>query len=202
MTFRRAIWPAKISLLEVTRRGRRFSAAGDGEERGHAAVRRAVGVPYEPCFAHRAIGGDERRHLVAAGASGCRKRKLRVDGRARTADRRLSVAAAAAIEVHPRPESFVDFFDFGEILLAALEERELTRREPLQRTARARGTAANARVAGRRRDRLRGQMLRLNDEQRLHRHDGSRKQHESTLLWIPRLRFATTSFCDLGADPQ
>src|SRR5205809_4618115 len=35
-------------------------SAGDGVQIMNATIRRAVGIPDEPCFTHRAVGGDER----------------------------------------------------------------------------------------------------------------------------------------------
>src|SRR5262252_9630974 len=73
----------------------------DDEERVHAAVGRAVRVVFEARLAHGTVERDEVGHRVL-GPEGGGEGDLRVHRRARSADRGRLVAAAAAIEIHPR----------------------------------------------------------------------------------------------------
>src|SRR4029077_2008516 len=75
------------------------------------------------------------------------ERYLRVQRGARAADRRLRVAAAATVEVHRRPEAFIDFFDFVEIGLALLEKRQLVRGQACDRIAGTGSPEAHAWIA-------------------------------------------------------
>ena len=72
---------------------------------------------------------QERRDRVGAAAQ-VRECDLRIHRGARAADRRLRMAPAAAIEVHARPEAFVDFFRLVEVDLAGVEVFELLRGQP------------------------------------------------------------------------
>src|SRR5262245_17711213 len=121
--------------------------SGDREERVHAPVRGSVRILDEARLAHRAVRGDERGHLVGAAVL-ARERDLRIDEGARAPDCGLQVAARAAVEVHARPEAFVDLFRLGEIGQPRVEECLLVRSRSGDRTTRARGVAAHAGIAG------------------------------------------------------
>ena len=143
---------ARELTLEVRlreRASRRVGAAGDREEVVHAPVGRAVRVVHEPRLAHRPLGRDERRHRVGR-AVRPGERDLGIHRGARSADRRVQVAAGAAVEVHRGPEAVGGFLLLLEIVLARVEERELGRGEARDGRTRARGSAAHPRIAGRR----------------------------------------------------
>ena len=61
------------------------------------------------------------------------------------------MAADAAIEIHPRPESFTHFLRLGEFGQAGVEERELLRRQSWQRCAGGRSAAARTGILRHRR---------------------------------------------------
>src|SRR5207237_2472374 len=85
-------------------------SAGDGIQILDAAIRRAVGIPDEPCLAHRAAGGDERGNRIDS-AIQVRERYLWVgnrvlrtgQARAAAADGRLGMAHRTAVPVECRP---------------------------------------------------------------------------------------------------
>src|SRR5439155_8141102 len=116
--------------------------AADYKERVHAAITRPVGVVLVSRFAHGAIGGHEVRHGIARAELGCHL-DLRVQGRAGSAERRLRVAPATAIQVETRPESAPDAIDLLKVLLTGLEELQLRARQTGQRIARSRRSRAH-----------------------------------------------------------
>jgi hypothetical protein len=92
----------------------RATASADREERVDAAVRCSISVPHESRLAHRPIHRDEGRHSIL-GAVGHRERHLRVVLWTRSADLRLRVATAAAVEIHPRAEAVAHIFGLREV---------------------------------------------------------------------------------------
>src|SRR5438552_5867264 len=142
---------ARELALEVRlreRASRRVGAAGDREQVVHASVRRAIRVLHEPRLAHRSFRRDEGWHRVLR-AVRAGERDLGIHRGARPADRRVQMAAGAAVEVHRGPQAVGGFLLFLEIVLARVEERELGRGQPRDGRARARGPAAHPRIAGR-----------------------------------------------------
>ena len=123
---------------------------GDGEQRGHAAVGRAIGVPHESRFANRPVRLDEGRNSIPSTVLR-RERDLRIHGRARPTNRGLQVTPAAAVQVHPRSQAFVDLFSiwFIELFLAHLEirQRQRARLYACERSAGASWSAAYPGVA-------------------------------------------------------
>jgi Tfp pilus assembly ATPase PilU len=72
------------------------------------------------------------------------------------------MAGAAAVQVHRRAQAFLDLFDFLEVVLALVEERQLVRRQAGERRAGV-DAIAHTRVA---RDEVdRGNVLRLDKQE-------------------------------------
>jgi hypothetical protein len=170
------MWPAPntgvgIRLLDVA--AGCAGAARDREQRGHAAVGRAVGVSHEPRFTNRAVQRDEGWNAVGSTAlSG--ERNLRIDCRARPADRRLRMATAAAVQVHPRSQALVDLFRFIEVLQAQLEKFGLVVGEAGNGPAGGGRTAAQPRVPG--------PVLGLQNASQTHQDAGGERQREWVLI--------------------
>ena len=135
----------EVGLSDIA--AERIGPAGDREQAVHPAVGRSVGVAHETHFAHRAVGAEERRYLVAR-AGGAGKRDLRIHGRAAAADGGVGMAAAAAVEIHRRPQAFFDVLGFIEVVLRRLERRQLGRRQAVQRAAGVTAAAARPGVLG------------------------------------------------------
>jgi hypothetical protein len=124
----------------------RVVAAGDGEQRVHAAVGRSVRVADEARLAHRAVRPDERRQTVIGPPLGG-ERHLGIQRRAGAPGGRLRMAAAAAVQVHRRPQAFVGLVGFQEVGQALVEEGELVLAQAGDRPAGVGPVIAHTRVA-------------------------------------------------------
>ena len=120
----------------------RVAAAGDGEERVHTAVRRAVGVCDEAHLAHRPVRRDERRHAVRSRRACWRTRPA---GSRRDSIRRSRAANGSrrSCRGSSRPETLGDGFLLGEVFQAGFEVLELMVGQPRQRRARCRRRRAS-----------------------------------------------------------
>jgi hypothetical protein len=157
----------KVGLRYVAPRG--IPASGDRVEIVDAAVQglpallsvavgsllvvlaSGSGCVHKPGLAHRAIGGDERRHGVSCAVHG-RHRDLGVDGRAGATDGRLRMTCRAGVCVVPRsqPDPALDRpryrVDLLEAVKRGLEHGQSGRVEPRQWPSRPCWPAAHSRV--------------------------------------------------------
>jgi hypothetical protein len=111
----------------------RTGSPADGEQSVHPAVGGSIGIADKPRFPHWAVDGEKRRHGIL-GAVRDREGDLRVDRRARAAERGLRMAAAAAVEIHPRSQSVGDVLDLGEIVSPDIEVLGLRVAQTAQRS--------------------------------------------------------------------
>src|SRR5207253_3432262 len=122
-------------------------AAADDEEIVDAAIRPAPVDPIaEADLSDWAIWANKERHRVPrAPVRGDSHLRVR---RGRSAARRwLGMAARAAIEVEPWPESVRELFELLELVLASEEEVLLSRREPREHLSRSRRPGTQAGIA-------------------------------------------------------
>ena len=96
-------WEAgKVRLTNIAARS--VHTTGDGEEIMDTAVANRVGGRVhksESRLSHRSVQGNETRHRVGGAIPGCHP-DLRIYERARSARRRLCVAAAATVQIETR----------------------------------------------------------------------------------------------------
>ncbi len=125
----------------VLRTAGRIDPPSGDEQRMDSSVAGSAGREFEVSLANRPVRRDERRQAVAS-AEGGRHLDLRIHRRRGAAVYGLTVAAAAAVEIEPRPEPIPELLHLGEGLLAVEEERGLVRCQALNGITRARTSRA------------------------------------------------------------
>ena len=83
-------------------------------------------IPFEPHFPHWPILGDEGRQSVGLLEIVVEEDDLGVLGRTCSTHRRLRMAAAAAVEIHGRPQTIFDCLSLLKLGQARVEQRGLT----------------------------------------------------------------------------
>ena len=98
----------------------------DGEYVMDAAIGGPIRIQLEPYFPHRPIVCDEGRQSVGLLEIVVEEDELGVLGRTCSTRRRLGMAAAAAIEIHGRPQTIFDCLSLLKLGHARIEQRGLT----------------------------------------------------------------------------